>query len=441
MARLKVAVIGGGSSYTPELIEGFIKRQDELPVRELWLVDIEPGCERLAIIGGLAARMVAKAGASIEIHTTLNRREALQDADFVTTQLRVGFLDARIKDERIPLRHGCMGQETNGAGGMFQALRTIPVMLDIAQDMSELCPDAWMINFTNPSGMITEALLRYGKTKKIIGLCNLPIGMERAIAGLLGADPDRVRIDFAGLNHMVFGLNVYLDGFKVTNQIIARIGNGEMESMLQNFGNFAWSSHFIAGLGVIPCSYHKYYFQKQEMLEKELEEFAKGETRAEKVQKLERELFELYQDPNLDMKPPQLAERGGAYYSEAACRLISSIYNDKKDIQAVDTQNYHAITGLPADSAVEVSCVITRNGPQPIAMGELPVAVGGLVQQIKSFERTVIEAAVTGDYNTALVAMTINPLVQSEKMARILLDELLEAHRDYLPRFQQYFSK
>ncbi|HBE78790.1 MAG TPA: 6-phospho-beta-glucosidase [Firmicutes bacterium] len=440
MKGLKVVVIGGGSSYTPELIEGFIKRQDELPVRELWLVDIEPGQEKLAIIGSLAERMVKKAGVSMEVHTTLNRRDVLKDADFVITQFRVGLLDARIKDERIPLSHGYMGQETNGAGGMFKALRTIPVILDIAKDMAELCPDAWMINFTNPSGMITEALLRYGKTNKAIGLCNLPIGMERTIADLTEVDPERIRIDFAGLNHMVFGLNVYLDGDNITRQIITKIGNGEMESMVKNFNNFEWSAQFLEGLGVIPCSYHKYYFQKQEMLEKELMEFSKGETRAEKVKRLESELFELYKDPHLDIKPPQLAERGGAYYSEAACRLISSIYNDKKDIQVVVTRNNNAITGLPVESAVEVSCLITRYGPKPIAMGELPVAVNGLVQQIKSFERTVIEAAVTGDYNTALVAMTINPLVQSEKMAKILLDELLEAHRDYLPQFKRHFS-
>lgn len=441
MEGLKVVTIGGGSSYTPELVEGFINRQAELPVRELWLVDIEPGQEKLAIIGSLAERMVKKAGVSLKVYTTLNRREALREADFVTTQLRVGLLDARIKDERIPLSHGYIGQETNGAGGMFKALRTIPVILDIARDMAELCPDAWMINFTNPSGIITEALLRYGKIKKAIGLCNLPIGMERAIAGLIDVDPNRIRIDFAGLNHMVFGLNVYLDGDNITSQIIDKIGNGEMESMLKNFGNFQWSSQFIKGLGVIPCSYHKYYFQKQEMLEKELMEFSKGETRAEKVKRLENELFALYKDPHLDIKPPQLAERGGAYYSEAACRLISSIYNDKKDIQAVDTRNNNAITGLPADSAVEVSCIITKYGPKPIAMGELPVSVNGLVQQIKSFERMVIKAAITGDYDAALVAMTVNPLVQSEKMAKILLDELLDAHRNDLPQFKQYFSK
>jgi 6-phospho-beta-glucosidase len=438
MQGLKVVTIGGGSSYTPELVEGLLKRQEELPVRELWLVDIEPGKQKLEIIGNLAERMVKKAGAPLKVHTTLNRRDALQNADFVTTQIRVGLLDARIKDERIPLTHGYIGQETNGAGGMFKALRTIPVMLDISKDLAELCPDAWMINFTNPSGINTEAMLRYGKHQKNIGLCNLPIGMEKAIAGLCGVDPGRIRIDFAGLNHMVFGLNVYLDGDNIMRQIIKKIGNGEMRSMLKNFSDFEWSAEFIEGLGVIPCSYSKYYFQKQEMLEKELLKFSKGETRAEKVKKIEQELFELYQDPHLDVKPPQLLKRGGAYYSEAACRLMSSIYNDRKDIQVVNTRNNNAVTGLPAGSAVEVSCVITKDGPKPIAMGELPVAANGLVQQIKSFERLVVEAAVTGDYNTALVAMTINPLVQSEKMAKILLDELLEAHRDYLPQFKRH---
>ncbi|MDF2573001.1 MAG: 6-phospho-beta-glucosidase, partial [Sporomusa sp.] len=203
MSGLKIVTIGGGSSYTPEIVEGFIRRYEELPVRELWLVDIEAGKEKLEIISNLAKRMVRKAGVPISIYTTLDRREALPNADFVTTQFRIGSLDARIKDERIPLRHGYIGQETNGAGGMFKALRTIPVMLEIDQDMAELCPDAWLINFTNPSGMVTEAVLRYGKTKKIIGLCNVPIGMEMGVAKLFDVDSNRIRIDFAGLNHMV----------------------------------------------------------------------------------------------------------------------------------------------------------------------------------------------------------------------------------------------
>ncbi|MBS4536129.1 6-phospho-beta-glucosidase [Clostridium sp. D2Q-14] len=429
-----------GSSYTPELIEGFIKRYDELPVRELWLVDIEEGKEKLKIVSNLAKRMVEKAGVPIQIYTTLDRREALPGADFVTTQLRVGLLDARIKDERIPISHGLIGQETNGAGGMFKGLRTIPVILDINKDISELCPDAWMINFTNPSGMVTEAVLRYGSTKKVIGLCNVPIGMEMGIANLLDVDHNRVRIDFAGLNHMVFGLNVYLDGKNITEEVVNKIAAGEMEAIVNNIINIEWASEFIKGLSVIPCPYHRYYFKQDEMLEKELEEFAKGETRAEVVKRLEADLFELYKDPDLDIKPPQLEERGGAYYSDAACRLINSIYNDKKDIQPVNTRNNGAIAGIPVDSAVEVSCIITKDGPKPMAIGELPVQVNGLIQQIKSFERMVIEAAITGDYNTAMVAMTINPLVSSDKMAKILLDELLEAHKEYLPKFKAYFE-
>ncbi len=439
MSGLKIVTIGGGSSYTPEIVEGFIRRYEELPVRELWLVDIEAGKEKLEIISNLAKRMVRKAGVPISIYTTLDRREALPNADFVTTQFRVGSLDARIKDERIPLRHGYIGQETNGAGGMFKALRTIPVMLEIDQDMAELCPDAWLINFTNPSGMVTEAVLRYGKTKKIIGLCNVPIGMEMGVAKLFDVDSNRIRIDFAGLNHMVFGLSAYLDVNDITKSVIDKIADGKMESTVKNIMNIDWVPEFAAGLSIIPCPYHRYYFKRQEMLEKELEEFSKGETRAEIVKNLENDLFQLYKDPALDSKPPQLEQRGGAYYSDAACRLISSIYNDKGDIQPVDTRNNGALAGISPDSVVEVSCVITKNGPRPLTMGELPIEINGLVQQIKSFERVVIDAAVTGDYNKALLAMTINPLVSSDTMAKVLLDEMLEAHQKDLPQFSSYF--
>lgn len=440
MKGLKIVTIGGGSSYTPEIVEGFIKRYDELPVRELWLVDIPEGKDKLATVAGLARRMVREAGVPIEIHTTLNRREALPDADFVTTQLRVGLLDARIRDERIPLSHGYIGQETNGAGGFLKALRTIPVILDIDRDMAELCPQAWLINFTNPSGMVTEAVARYGKNKKVIGLCNVPIGMEMAIAKLLEIDQSRLRIDFAGLNHMVFGLHVYADGIDVTRKVIERIASGELGEVVKNIINIKWIPEFITGLDIIPCPYHRYYFKKDEMLATELEEFAKGETRAELVKQLENQLFELYKDPELKIKPPQLEKRGGAYYSDAACRLISSIYNDKHDIQPVDTVNRGAISGIAPDSIVEVSSVITKSGPKPLTMGELPVQVNGLVQQIKSFERVTIDAAVSGDYNTALLALTINPLIASDTAAKLLLDEMLEANKDYLPQFKAYFA-
>ncbi|WP_066871710.1 6-phospho-beta-glucosidase [Clostridium mediterraneense] len=437
---IKIVTIGGGSSYTPELVEGFIKRYDKLPVRELWLVDIEEGREKLEIVGNLAKRMVEKAGIPMQVHLSFNRREALVDADFVTTQIRVGLLDARVKDESIPLKHGMLGQETNGAGGMLKAFRTIPVLLDIDKDMSELCPNAWMINFTNPAGMVTEAIVRYGRNKKVIGLCNVPIGMEKAVASIMNVDHSRVRVDFAGLNHMVYGLNMYVDGENVTKEVVKGISEGRLGQIVKNVKDFNWVPEFIEALGVMPCPYHKYYYQKQEMLNDEIEEFKKGQARAEVVKKVEKELFELYKDPNLSIKPPQLEKRGGAYYSDAACRLITSIYNDTRDIQAVDVRNNGAIQGIPNDSVVEISSIITKDGPKPLNIGELPIGINGLIQEIKTFERLTIEAAIEGDYGKALLALTTNPLTTSDKVAKVVLDELLEAHKDYLPQFKDYFD-
>ncbi|MEH7176823.1 6-phospho-beta-glucosidase [Neobacillus vireti] len=432
---VKIVTIGGGSSYTPELVEGFIKRYDELPVRELWLVDIEAGKEKLEIVGSLAKRMVAKAGLPIEVHLTLDRREALKDADFVTTQFRVGLLEARAKDERIPLKYNVIGQETNGPGGLFKGLRTIPVILEICKDIEELCPEAWLVNFTNPAGMVTEAILRYSTIKKVVGLCNVPIGMRMGIVKSLNVEPERVQVNFAGLNHMVYGLDTFVDGVSVQDQVIEAMANPDNALTMKNISGLSWEPDFIRGLGVIPCGYHRYYYKTDEMLQEELEKAETEGTRAEVVQRLEKELFELYKDETLDIKPPQLEKRGGAYYSDAACSLINSIYNDKRDIQPVNTRNNGAIASIPSDSAVEVNCVITKDGPKPISVDDLPVAVRGLVQQIKSFERVAAEAAVTGDYNTALLAMTINPLVPSDKIAKQILDEMLEAHKEHLPQF------
>jgi 6-phospho-beta-glucosidase len=432
---LKIATIGGGSSYTPELIEGLIKRYEELPVSEIWLVDVEEGKEKLEIVGNLAKRMVKKADLPIEVYLTLDRQKAMKDADFVTTQFRVGLLDARAKDERIPLKYGILGQETNGPGGLFKGLRTIPVILDICKDMEELCPDAWLINFTNPAGMITEAVLRYSNIKKVVGLCNVPIGMEMAIAKLLEVDHSRIRIDFAGLNHMVYGLEVYLDGKSVKGEVIKMITELDDSSFVKNIQGIAWEPEFLKALNAIPCPYHNYYYKSQEMFEKTKKDAETKGTRAEVVKALEQDLFELYKDPELNIKPPQLEKRGGAYYSDAAIRLISSIYNDKRDIQPVNTINNGAIASIPNDSAVEISAVITKEGPKPIAMGDLPISVRGLVQQIKSFERIAAEAAVTGDYHLAVLALTINPLVASDTLAKAIVDEMLEAHKEYLPQF------
>lgn len=432
---IKIATIGGGSSYTPELVEGFIKRYDELPIKELWLVDIEEGQEKLNIVGNLAKRMVEKAGVPMEIHLTLDRKAALKDADFVTTQMRVGLLDARMKDERIPLQHGIIGQETNGAGGLFKGLRTIPVLLEIAEEMQELCPHAWLINFTNPAGMVTEALLRYGAHDRVIGVCNLPVNMRMTIARLLNVETERVYIEFAGLNHLLYGIDVYLDGKSILDEVLTIMGDPEKQISMQNIAPLPWDPSFLQSLRLVPCPYHRYYYKTKEILEEELISFEKGSTRAEVVKKLEGELFELYKNPNLTIKPPQLEKRGGAYYSDAACNLIASIYNDKRDIQTLNIKNNGAISDLPNESAVEINCIVTKNGPIPLAVGELPTSVNGLVQQIKSFERVAAEAAVTGSYDKALLAMTINPLVPSDELAKVVLDEMLEAHKEYLPLF------
>lgn len=431
---LKIVTIGGGSSYTPELVEGFIKRHKELPVKELWLVDIEEGKHKLEIVGNLAKRMVKKAGVDMEVNLTLDRREALKDADFVTTQLRVGLLDARIKDERIPLSHGVIGQETNGAGGLFKALRTVPVVLDIIKDIEELCPNAWLVNFTNPTGVISEAVFKYTNFRRYIGLCNVPIGVKNGMADILEVEKDRVEMDFAGLNHMVYALNVRLDGKDITKEAIEKFVTSSLT--MQNIKDIPLNADFVRALGVIPCPYHKYYYKHKEMLEEELEGFKDGKTRGETVKALEDDLFELYKDENLAVKPPQLEKRGGAYYSDAACNLINSIYNDKKDIQVVNTLNNGAIRDFREDSAAEMSCVITNEGPKPLSVGYLPVAVSGLVTEIKAFEILAAKAAVEGDYNAALQALCINPLIPSDDLAKTILDEMMEAHKEYLPQFK-----
>lgn len=432
--RLKIAIIGGGSSYTPEIVEGFIKRAAELPVSELWLVDVPEGQTKLAVVGNLARRMVARAGLDIRVHLTLDRREALRGAHFVTTQFRVGQLEARMRDERIPLRYGVIGQETTGPGGFAKALRTIPVLLDICRDMAELCPDAWLINFTNPTGILTEAMLRHAPQIKAIGLCNVPIGMKMAVARLLGADLSRIEIDFAGLNHMVYGLHVYLDGCAITERVIDLLAGGGAMTM-RNIKDLGWEPDFIRSLGMLPCPYHRYFYQTDRMLAEEQEAARTVGTRAEQVKRVEAELFELYKDPNLAVKPPQLEKRGGAYYSDAACNLIASLYNNKGDVQPVNVRNNGAIADLPDHVAVEVSSVITRSGARPVTMGHLPAPARGLVQLIKAYEEMTVAAGVTGDYGTALQALVLNPLVPSAAVAQQLLDDIIRENIAYLPQF------
>lgn len=434
---LKIVVIGGGSSYTPEFVEGLIKRYDEFKTRELWLVDVEEGRKKLEVIGNLANRMVEKAGLDIKVKTTLEREKALDGADFVNTQIRVGQISARVLDEEIPLEQGVLGQETNGAGGLFKALRTVPVILDIAEDITRLCPDAWMLNFSNPVGVVTEALCRYSNHKKFIGICNLPIGMERGLAHSMEVDPSRLRIDFAGLNHMVYGFKVYIDGNDVTDAVFDKFLNDEtVDISLKNIPDYDWEREFVKALKLFPCSYHRYYYKASEMLKHSLEDYAKDGTRAKQVERLEEELFKLYQDPNLNVKPPQLEKRGGAYYSDAACNVMSSIHNDKNDLQTVDVRNNGAITDIEWDSAVEITCRITKDGPVPFVVDrKLPLSIKGLILQIKAFEQLAAQAAFTGDYATGLLAMVTNPLVANDVKGKQIFDSLLQAHKKYLPRF------
>lgn len=433
---LKIVTIGGGSSYSPELIEGFIKRSETLPVRELWLVDIEAGKEKLDIITDLAKRMVRRVNANIEIHSTLNRREALKNADFVTTQFRVGQLDARKKDEIIPAKYGILGQETNGPGGMFKALRTIPVLIDIIHDCQELCPDAWIISFTNPAGLNAEAVLRYTGWKKFIGLCNSPTVIVHRIGRLMNLDPKQLRVDFAGLNHMVFGLHTYYQGQDISKQVIdALAAYNDGKTYDERFDTLPYTPAFLHELNCIPSPYLRYYFYKDIMLQHAIKEAENGCCRAQVVKRIEQELFAKYADPALDVKPKELEQRGGAYYSDAACSLIDSIYNDRGDIQVVNTLNNGGCASFAADEVVEISSVITKEGPRPITVGRLPDQVEGLCRHIKSFEKLTAKAAIEGNRETALFALTMNPLVQDEALAKALLEELMEAHREYLPQF------
>lgn len=434
---LKIAVIGGGSSYTPELIEGFIKRYSELPVKDLYLVDIEAGREKLEIVGELARRMLKKANVPIKVHLTMDRREAIQGADFVTTQLRVGMLEARKRDERIPLQYHLIGQETTGAGGFAKGIRTIPVILDICRDMEELAPNAFLINFTNPAGMVTEAVLKHSRIKSI-GLCNLPIETKMQIAKLLDIDAARVEIEMVGINHLNWTTRILVDGMDRTEEILFQAA-GESKFTMTNIPGFPWSPEFIQSLGALPCGYHRYYYMKEKMLQKQLEQLDTEGTRAEVVKKVEERLFEQYKEPELDIKPPELQLRGGAYYSEAALNVISSIYNNKQDIQIVNVQNKGTIPELPYDASIEVNCVIDAKGARPVQITTpMNAKIRGLLQVVKAYEELAVEAAVTGDYGTALQALTIHPLVGSSELAKRVLDDILEQNESFLP---QFFSK
>lgn len=442
--KLKVVTIGGGSSYTPELLEGFLKRYHELPVSELWLVDVEEGQEKLNIIFELCKRMVAKAGVPLTVHKTLDRRLALQDADFVTTQLRVGQLKAREMDERIPLSHGYLGQETNGAGGLFKGLRTIPVIFDIINDVEAICPNAWVINFTNPAGMVTEAVYRHTDFKRFIGVCNIPIGMKMFISDVLElTDTDDLSIDLFGLNHMVFIKDVIVNGQSRFSELLDGVASGRLTAAsVKNIFDLPFSEGLIRSLNLLPCSYLLYYFKQKEMLAIEMGEYYKGGARAQVVQKVEKQLFDLYKDPNLNVKPKELELRGGAYYSDAACEVINAIYNDKQAEHYLNVPHHGHIDNIPADWAVEMTCILGRDGARPHPrITHFDDKVMGLIHTIKGFEVAASNAALSGELNDVLLALNLSPLVHSDRDAEQLASEMILAHEKWLPNFAATIEK
>ncbi|RJX65098.1 6-phospho-beta-glucosidase [Vibrio sinensis] len=431
---LKLAIIGGGSSYTPELIEGVLKRRDDLPVSEIHLVDIEEGEDKLYVIQTLAQRMIDKVGADITITANFDRREAISGADFVMTQFRVGGLKARANDERIPLKYNVIGQETTGAGGFAKALRTIPVILDICRDIEELAPEAWMLNFTNPAGLVTEAVNKHTNVKSI-GLCNVPVSMQMMIADMMACELKDLQLEFAGLNHLVWVHKAWLDGKNITAEVLAKVGDGANFSM-KNIFEEPWDPDFLRALAAIPCPYHRYFYQTDAMLEEEKQSAIDKGTRAEQVMLTEQALFDLYRDENLNEKPKELEERGGAYYSDASLNLVDAIYNNRNTIHVVNVPNNGAINTLPLDAVIECSSVIGSWGAKPVTVEELSPAVNGLLQQVKAYEQLTIDAAVLGDYDKALMALSSHPLVPDIRKAKSILDDILRVNAAYLPQFK-----
>ncbi len=418
MKELKIAVLGGGSTYTPELIDGFVRYYDELPIREICLQDIN--AERLEVVGGLAQRMAAARG--IPITRTTERAEALTDADFVLTQLRVGGMAARALDERIPLKYGVIGQETTGPGGFAKALRTVPVMLEIARDIERYAPQAWLINFTNPSGLVTQALLNYSNVRAI-GLCNVPINMQRNIARALEVEPARVELDYVGLNHLSWVRHVWLDGQDVTARVL---------SIPEVREAYPLDADLLDKVGMLVNYYLVYYWHTDRALEKQR---AAERTRAELLQEIEAELLEMYRDPALKSKPELLDQRGGSHYSTAAVELIRAIAQDRREVHIVNVHNNGALPELPPQSVVEVPAVVGATGAKPVTCGHVPPIIRGLLTAVDAYEELTIQAAVNGDEDTAQLALLSHPLVPSWDVAKALWQEIKTAHRQYLPQF------
>jgi 6-phospho-beta-glucosidase len=420
---VKLAVVGGGSTYTPELVAGLAREGERLDLRELVLQDIDP--ERREVVGGLAARMLSAAGYRGELSITDDLDHAVEGASFVLIQLRVGGQAARLSDETVPLPCGCIGQETTGAGGLGKALRTVPVVLEIASRVRELAADgAWIVDFTNPVGIVVRALL--DARHRAVGLCNVAIGFQRSIARLLGVEPDGVLIDQVGLNHLTWVRAVLVDGNDILPELLTAHGD-ELASQV------GLPRDVLERLGAIPSYYLRYFYLHDDVLEKQRVETP----RAAVVATIEQELLELYRDPKLSTKPALLEQRGGAYYSDAATQLVASLAAGIDDVQVVDVRNGGTLEGLAADDVVEVPARIGAKGPAPLTQTALGPELLGLVQHVAAYERLAASAAVTGDRELVYKALLAHPLVGQLPQVEELADRLLAEGREHLPQFER----
>ncbi len=427
---LKIAVIGGGSTYTPELIDGLIRYRHRIPVTTIALMDLYQ--QRLQVVGDMVQRMLDHNEYPAKLCLTTDREQALEGADFVITQIRVGGMAARLIDETIPPRYGVVGQETVGPGGFAKALRTVPVMLDIAHDIERLAPEAWLINFTNPSGLITELLCKQTNVRTI-GLCNLPVDLKAEIARNMGVAPDAVALDYVGLNHLGWVRGVQIDGEDRMSQTLKVY----IRTAAQD-DNPLFSSELLETLGLLPSYYLTFYYCHDRVL---AEQRQAHQTRAERAREVGNELLRLYADPDVVEKPALLGERGGAHYSTAAVSLMAAIVEDSGDIQIVNVPNRDTFSCLPPEATIEVPCRIDAQGAHPLPTDPIPLHVSGLIKTVKAFETLTIQAAITGDRRVALQALMSHPLVPSFAVARSLLAALLAAHQDYLPQFTSQMKR
>jgi 6-phospho-beta-glucosidase len=408
---MKVAVIGAGSTYTPELVSGLARERKRIDVGDLVLHDID--AERREIVGGLATRMLERAGYAGTLEITGELGRALDGADFVLIQIRVGGQEARLGDETIPLTCGCIGQETTGAGGFAKAVRTVPVVLEIADEVRRrAAPGAWIIDFTNPVGIVTRALLDAGH--RAVGLCNVAIGFQRSAARMLGVDPERIVVDQVGLNHLTWVRALRVDGDDVLPVLLDEHGD-------ELAANAELPRRLLDELGAVPSYYLHYFYRHDEVLAEQ----AGGTPRAITVMEIERDLLELYRDPDLSEKPALLEQRGGAYYSEAAIGLAASLATGDGAVHVVDVRNDGTLDGLAADDVVEVPARVGRDGPVPLEQAPLAPELLGLVQHVAAYERLTAEAAVSGDLAVAKKALLTHPLIGQNALADVLLERLL----------------